>query len=196
VAAWTVHRKHGHAAFLKAPGIVLWLDRFDDRRRGRYAVTPELREQEERLQFDRFDHDDAWELGNLLVRLARERGLPVTVDIRRGDHQLFHYALPGTSPDNDDWIERKIRVVRRFGHSSYLVGQSYRDRGTTFDAEPHLEAALYAAHGGCFPIIVKGTGPVGTVTVSGLPQLDDHRLVVEAIEAFLESRGAEKSPGS
>ncbi|MFG2110998.1 heme-degrading domain-containing protein [Micromonospora chersina] len=155
-------------------------------------MTPELREQEERLQFDRFDHDDAWALGTLLVGLARERGHAVTIDIRLGDHQLFHYALHGTSADNDDWIERKIRVVRRFGHSSYLVGQTYRDRGTTFEEKSHLDAALYAAHGGCFPIILRGTGPVGTVTVSGLPQLDDHRLVVEALELFLDSKDSDK----
>ncbi|MFC3502799.1 heme-degrading domain-containing protein [Micromonospora krabiensis] len=150
----------------------------------------ELQEQEERLQFDRFDHDDAWELGSRLVGMARERDLSVTVDIRLGDHQLFHCALPGTTADNDDWIERKIRVVRRFGHSSYLVGQSYRDRGTTFEQQPHLDPARYAAHGGCFPIILRGTGPVGTVTVSGLPQLDDHRLVVEALGLHLEAKRA------
>ena len=152
-------------------------------------MTPELQEQEERLQFGRFDHQDAWDLGVRLVGLAQERGHAVTIDIRLGDHQLFHYALAGTSADNDDWIERKIRVVRRFGHSSYLVGQTFRDRGTTFEQDQsHLEPALYAAHGGCFPIILKGTGPVGTVTVSGLPQLDDHRLVVEALELFLRSK--------
>ncbi|MFI7609345.1 heme-degrading domain-containing protein [Micromonospora sp. NPDC049366] len=150
----------------------------------------ELQEQEERLQFDRFDHDDAWELGSRLVGMARERNLSVTVDIRLGDQQLFHCALPGTTADNDDWIERKIRVVRRFGHSSYLVGQSYRDRGTTFEQQPHLDPARYAAHGGCFPIILRGTGPVGTVTVSGLPQLDDHRLVVEALGLFLAAKRA------
>ncbi|MFI6263640.1 heme-degrading domain-containing protein [Micromonospora sp. NPDC051006] len=154
-------------------------------------MTPELQEQEERLQFDRFDHNDAWDLGDRLVRLARERGHSVTVDIRLGDQQIFHYALPGTTADNDDWIERKIRVVRRFGHSSYLVGQSYRDRGTTFEEQSHLEPARYAAHGGCFPIILRGTGPVGTVTVSGLPQLDDHRLVVEALGLLLDSKNPE-----
>ncbi|GIF53145.1 hypothetical protein Afe04nite_76840 [Asanoa ferruginea] len=120
--------------------------------------------------------------------MARERGHAVTVDIRLGDQQVFHCALAGTTPDNDDWIERKIRVVRRFGRSSYRIGQSYRDRGTTFEEQAHLDPALYAAHGGCFPIILKGTGPVGTVTVSGLPQLDDHRLVVEALGLFLESK--------
>ncbi|MEO5877953.1 MAG: heme-degrading domain-containing protein [Streptosporangiaceae bacterium] len=151
-------------------------------------MLSELQEQEEQLQFPHFDHDDAWRLGNLLVSVARERGLAVTVDIRRGDHQLFHYALPGTGPDNDDWIERKIRVVRRYGHSSFLVGQTFRDRGTTFEEEsPHLDPARYAAHGGCFPILIRGTGPVGTVTISGLPQLDDHRLVVEVLGLFLAS---------
>ncbi|TDC39791.1 heme-degrading domain-containing protein [Micromonospora sp. 15K316] len=149
---------------------------------------PELQEQEERLQFDSFDHDDAWALGTRLVELGRARGHAITVDIRLGDHQLFHYALPGTSADNDDWIERKIRVVRRFGHSSYRVGQGFRDRGTTFEEQAHLDPARYAAHGGCFPIILRGTGPVGTVTVSGLPQLDDHRLVVEALGLLLEAK--------
>lgn len=148
-------------------------------------MMEELREQEERLRFPGFDHDDAWRLGVLLVGLARERGLAVTIDVRLGDQQVFHAALPGTTPDNDDWIERKIRVVRRFGHSSYRVGQTFRDKGTTFDAQPHLDSALYAAHGGCFPLLVTGVGPVGTVTVSGLPQLEDHRLAVEALDRYL-----------
>ena len=43
----------------------------------------------------------------------------------------------------------------------------------------------YAAHGGSVPIIVKGTGCVGAVTVSGLPQRDDHRVVVEAMAEVL-----------
>ena len=150
------------------------------------GLAARLEEQEHRLQLDTFDNDDAWRLGCLLVELARERGHAVAIDVRRGDHQLFHCALPGATPDNDSWIERKIRVVRRFEHSSFLIGQRARDKGTTFEAAaPHLDPALYAAHGGCFPIRVRGVGVVGTVTVSGLPQLEDHALVVEALEGFL-----------
>ena len=44
---------------------------------------------------------------------------------------------------------------------------------------------MYAAHGGAFPILLRGTGCIGTVAVSGLPQLEDHRLVVEVLEAVL-----------
>jgi uncharacterized protein (UPF0303 family) len=150
------------------------------------GLAARLEEQEHRLQLDGFDNDDAWRLGCLLVELARERGHAVAIDVRRGDHQLFHCALPGTTPDNDTWIERKVRVVRRFERSSFQVGQRHRDNGTTFEAAtPHLDPALYAAHGGCFPIRVRGVGVVGTVTVSGLPQAEDHALVVEGLESYL-----------
>ncbi|WP_042379331.1 heme-degrading domain-containing protein [Streptacidiphilus melanogenes] len=150
------------------------------------TTTAELVEQERRLQFTRFTNDDAWRLGCLLVDLARERALPVTVDIRRGEQQLFHFASPGTCADNDAWIERKIRVVRRYGASSYLVGQRFREQGSSFEEKSRLDPDRYAAHGGAFPIVIADVGLVGTVAVSGLPQVDDHKLVVEALEHFLE----------
>ncbi|MGW0841498.1 heme-degrading domain-containing protein [Streptomyces sp. NPDC002787] len=144
----------------------------------------ELEAQELRLVFDQFTHDDAWALGSLLVELARERHAPVAIDIRRGAQQLFHAALPGSTPDNDAWIDRKRRVVERYGASSYLVGARFRAKGTTFEDSSRLDPDRYAAHGGSFPVTVMGTGVIGTVTVSGLPQLADHALVVEALERF------------
>jgi uncharacterized protein (UPF0303 family) len=145
--------------------------------------------QEDELQLAAFTNDTAWELGRRLVETARGRGLAVTVDIRRGEQQLFHCALPGTAADNDAWIERKNRVVRRFGHSSFYVGQSLRRDGTTIAERFLLDEAEYAPHGGAFPVIVRDVGMVGTVTVSGLPQEDDHRLVVEVLRAFLADPG-------
>ena len=143
-------------------------------------------EQQQRLQLTHFDNDDAWRLGCLLIELGRERRLPIVVDIRRGGHQLFHVSLPGTTPDNDTWVERKIRVVYRFGAPSFLLGLRSRLVGSTFEEDMGLPVQEYAAHGGSFPITVKGVGIVGTVSVSGLPQADDHALVVEALEDFLD----------
>ncbi|MBF6053541.1 hypothetical protein AF335_04100 [Streptomyces eurocidicus] len=140
---------------------------------------------EQRLIFDHFGNDDAWELGSLLVSLARERGAAVTVGIRRGGQRLFHCALPGTSADNDAWIDRKSRVVERYAESSYLVGARFRAKGRTFEDSSRLDPDRYAAHGGAFPVRVRGTGVVGVVAVSGLPQGDDHALVVEGLERFL-----------
>jgi uncharacterized protein (UPF0303 family) len=152
------------------------------------ALIAELEEQEERLVFTTFDNDDAWHLGCSLVELARERGLPVTVDIRCNGHQLFHAALPGTAPANDLWIERKVRVVEHLRCSSYLAGRRLAADGEELDHTHGVDPARYATHGGAFPVRVRGVvGVVGVVTVSGLPQADDHRLVVEAIEAYLKN---------
>ncbi|ANB06618.1 hypothetical protein SAM40697_2659 [Streptomyces ambofaciens] len=148
-------------------------------------TVEELEAQERRLVFRRFTNDDAWALGSLLVELARERGAPVAVDIHRAGQQLFHAALPGSTPDNDAWIARKRRVVERYGSASYLVGSRFRAKGTTFEESSRLDADTYAAHGGSFPITVSDVGVIGSVTVSGLPQVEDHRLVVEALERFL-----------
>ncbi|MDQ0777004.1 uncharacterized protein (UPF0303 family) [Streptomyces aurantiacus] len=147
-------------------------------------TVAELEEQERRLTLPRFTHDDAWTLGTLLVELAREREAPVAIDIRRAGQQLFHAALPGSSPDNDAWIDRKRRVVERYAASSLLVGTRFRAKDTTFEASSRLDPDTYAAHGGAFPLTVEGTGVIGTVVVSGLPQLDDHALVVEALTRF------------
>ncbi len=72
--------------------------------------------------------------------------------------------------------------------SSLRVGEEFRVRGGSFDEDSRLDVADFAAHGGAFPILVRGTGCVGTVAVSGLPQLEDHQLVVDTLERFLEAR--------
>jgi uncharacterized protein (UPF0303 family) len=148
-------------------------------------LIAELQAQEERLQFTRFDNDDAWELGSLLVELAKARGLSVTIDIRRCGQQLFHAALAGTTPDNDHWIDRKIRVVERLNVSSFLAGRRLAAKGEALDERYGVDPADFAAHGGSFPVRVRGVGVVGTVTVSGLPQEEDHALVVDALDRFL-----------
>jgi uncharacterized protein (UPF0303 family) len=149
------------------------------------TTATELLEQESRLTFTRFDNETALALGEHLLAAARAQALPVTISVRRNGQRLFHAALPGTSADNDAWIERKSRVVDRYGHSSFLVGTQFREKGSSFEAGSRLDPDQYAAHGGVFPVIVAGVGPVGTVGVSGLPQADDHAFVVEQLTSFL-----------
>jgi uncharacterized protein (UPF0303 family) len=143
----------------------------------------ELSEQERELRWPSFDEDEAWRLGVALVERARDRELPVAIDISRGDHQLFHAALPGSSPDNDAWLRRKARVVARFHHSSLFMGRLCRDAGRTLEEMFLVPESEFAAHGGAFPLTVTGVGVVGCVAVSGLPQLEDHALVVEVLRA-------------
>ena len=146
-----------------------------------------LLQEEQELQFTSFSEDTAWTLGCQIVERARQEGLPVVIDIMRGNHQLFHASLPGTAPDNDEWVKRKSRTVYRFGHSSLYMGELLKSRGQTIEKSYLITESEFAPHGGSFPVILKGTGMVGTITVSGLPSQDDHNLVVEAIRDYLAS---------
>src|SRR3954454_6847434 len=150
-----------------------------------FPSLADLAAEEEELKFSSFSNDDAWELGTALRELARRQGAPVAIDISRNQHQLFRAAVPGATPDIEAWIERKQRVVHRFGHSTLRVRQTFVERGTTFEEQSGLDPQRFAAHGGGFPVLVRSVGPVGVLVVSGLPQLEDHRLIVSALRAHL-----------
>lgn len=153
----------------------------------------DLLEQEERLVFDGFDNLRGIALGLHLLEMARTGSHPLTVDVTRYGQQLFHAALPGTSPDNDRWVERKRAVVDRFGHSSLYMRQLCDRDGIELATRFQLDPMAYAAYGGSFPIVVRGVGVVGNATVSGLPHEADHALLVGALGGFL-SRPAAATP--
>ena len=59
--------------------------------------------------------------------------------------------------------------------------------GETLEQRYGLSPQDHAAHGGGFPLILAGLGCIGAITVSGLPQVEDHGLVVEVLERLLAS---------
>ncbi len=144
----------------------------------------QLLQQETELQFARFNEDDAWTLGRILAEKARVENLPVAIDISVKDRTLFYYACKGSSPDNQHWINRKKKTVNRFGHSSLYVGRRLFEADTTIEKKYLLSEQEYAAHGGSFPIVIIDVGVIGTITVSGLAQKDDHAMVIAAIEEY------------
>jgi uncharacterized protein (UPF0303 family) len=145
----------------------------------------DLLQQEDEIQFSSFNNDMAFAIGTALLEAARSKGKGVTIDIARHGQQLFHFAMQGTSRDNDVWIQRKNNVVNRFGHSSFYMGISLKRKGQTIEEKYLISSSEYAAHGGAFPLIIRGVGVVGTITVSGLPQEEDHELVVTTLRKFL-----------
>jgi uncharacterized protein (UPF0303 family) len=141
--------------------------------------------QERELRLPGLDARVAWDLGLRLRTLAEERGLAVVIDVRRFGHPLFYAALEGTTPDHPEWVRRKINVVARFHRSSYAVGLKLKANHETLDTQQGLPLADFATDGGSFPLAVAGTGVVGSVTVSGLPERADHELAVEALCTLL-----------
>jgi uncharacterized protein (UPF0303 family) len=141
--------------------------------------------QEQELQFTRFDEETAWRLGGHVRALAVARKLSLVVDVRRFGQPLFYSALPGTTPDNVEWVRRKGNVVARFHRSSYAIGREMEEKKSNLSDRYGLPIAEYASHGGSFPLRVVGAGVIGSVTVSGLPERADHQLAVEALCAEL-----------
>jgi uncharacterized protein (UPF0303 family) len=113
--------------------------------------------------------------------LAVARKLSLVVDVRRFGQPLFYAALPGTTPDNVEWIRRKSNVASRFHRSSYAIRLELEEKESSLFERYGLPVADYAAHGGSFPLRVLGAGVIGSVTVSGLPDRADHQLAVEAL---------------
>ena len=141
--------------------------------------------QEQELQYLSFDEEAAWRIGSRLRTMAVERKLGVVIDVRRFNQPLFYSARPGTSPDNAEWVRRKVNVVQRFHRSSYAIGLEMKQKNSDLNQSQGLPVSDFATHGGCFPIRVQSAGVIGTITVSGLPQRADHELVVEALCAEL-----------
>jgi uncharacterized protein (UPF0303 family) len=144
-----------------------------------------LTEQERELQFTTFTSDTALALGLKVVALAKQKEKSITVNITINGKVLFHHAMQGASADQADWIRRKNNVVTRFGRCSFYTGIDHKHRGAVFEDISYLDPKDYAANGGAFPVSIRNVGMIGTVTVSGLRQAEDHAMVVEALRAVL-----------
>lgn len=143
-------------------------------------TVDELEAEARTLTLPAFDEAVALRLGGILTELARSRGLPIVIDIRSGTRCLYHVALPGSAALNDLWARRKSATALVFQAASFLVGARNRAKGESL-AKHGLSDADHADHGGAVPLVVAGAGMVAVATVSGLPQAEDHALVVEGL---------------
>jgi uncharacterized protein (UPF0303 family) len=150
------------------------------------ADIAQLKIQEEKLQFLSFSEEDAWVLGQSMRAAAAAKKHPFVIDIRVAGRNLFYTALPGSVPENENWVQRKINIVMLKHKSSYHVGRELAQNGKVLNEAMGFNPIDIAPHGGCFPITIKNVGVVGTITVSGIPQRDDHNFVVEQLCTFLK----------
>jgi uncharacterized protein (UPF0303 family) len=144
--------------------------------------------EEGELIFPKFDVADAVALGEIAVRIARAKNLPVAIEVRIDEWKVFHVSLPGATAENDWWMDRKARVVASDGHSSMYERVAAEEEGVdelTWYVMNNLPEETHALHGGGYPIHVIGEGHCGTILVSGVPQVDDHKLAVAAVREFL-----------
>lgn len=140
--------------------------------------------EEAELVLERFDEEDAWRLGCLMVDEAKRRGIQLAIDIRRPGQLLFHAVVKGATPDNDEWIRRKSNVAFRFRKSSLAVNVGLALSGKTIEERYFLDPKEYVPFGGAFPLAVRGVGMVACATVSSLPHEEDHAFAVDCLRKF------------
>ena len=148
------------------------------------TLLAQCEREEERLQFTSFSRADALALGLRLVEDAKAFPDPVAVEITVNGLVVFRYFPDDARLDNELWLARKRRSVELMEMSSLHFLAWLEANGETLESRK-LPADDYAAGGGGFPIRVRGTGMIGSVCVSGLPDhRDDHRLVTGALAAL------------
>ena len=150
-------------------------------------TVPELEELRD-LSVGELTADDAVDLGLVAVALIRERDLNLAVDVTLRGHSMFRAKLKRTGPGNDVWLDAKAAVATHFGEPSLLVKLRHLEAGTPFENRTDVDHSRRRAHGGSIPLR-NGDEVVGTITVSGEPDVVDHEVAAEALRRFLRQRG-------
>ena len=148
-----------------------------------------LLQEELLLTLPKLDVADALEIGEIAKSFGIQRSLPIAVEVRVGDWVIYHASLPGSTSENQWWIDRKARVVLLKHHSTIYERVSAEERGIDWHKENNLLDETHAIHGGGLPLITKHEGFVGVLLISGLPQVEDHLLGVEVLTEFLARKG-------
>ncbi len=148
-----------------------------------------LLKEEQLLTLDSLDVKGAVAIGEIAKSFGVAKGLPIAVEVRLGDWIIYHASLPGSTTENQWWIDRKARVVLLKHHSSIYERVSAEERGVDWHNENNLLDETHAIHGGGLPLITKDQGFVGVLLISGLPQVEDHLLGVEVLTEYLARKG-------
>ncbi|MDE1952133.1 MAG: heme-degrading domain-containing protein [Betaproteobacteria bacterium] len=146
--------------------------------------------QEAALMCEPVGAEAAWRLGALLREAALERGAGLAIEVRLGGNTVFFASMAGATPANADWARRKRNTVELLARSSYAAGLALSLEGSTLQDKMGLPLRDYASHGGSFALRSRSGLLWGAVTVSGLPQRDDHELVVAILTRWLREEPA------
>jgi uncharacterized protein (UPF0303 family) len=151
-------------------------------------TAKQLLEEESFLQLPSLRNSDALEIGEIATTLGNQKRLPIAIDVRIGDRIVYHASLEGSKPESDVWIERKVAVAMLKHHSTMYERVSAEERRIDWHKENNLQDETHAIHGGALPLITD-EGFKGVLTVSGLPQVEDHLFAVEVLAEFLARKG-------
>ena len=135
-----------------------------------------------KIELDSFSNKLGLEIGLTIVNLAKERNQNIAVQVERLNHTIFLYVDDNLPADKHNWLRRKANVTKHFEESSLNVKHDLINGNMTLEKTFALNEKEYLAKGGSIPVFVKNAGMIAVVTVSGLHDVEDHNIIVEALK--------------
>ena len=123
-------------------------------------------------------------IGARTQHLGEERGLPIAITVRLTGRTVFRVALDGSTPLNDAWMMKKIRVAEMFHQSTLLVQAEHKAKGEDFHARHGGTVDHWFPAGGAVCLRDSTLTFRGVLVVSGLPQVEDHALCREVLAHY------------
>ncbi len=140
-------------------------------------------EQERLLRFKYIDFEIVKRI-SLSIADSLEKKASAYIEAIINGNVVFSLALPGASRNNAEWVRRKSNLTSRYSQSSLRAYLSMQKNGKTLEG-CGMDARDYGLSGGSFPILLEGGLCIGSITVSGMTESEDHQAVVDAIASEL-----------
>lgn len=144
-------------------------------------------EEENRFQFERFSPEDAKALGEMLYEESKSCKRTVGVEIRMNGESVYRFMPGSCNHENGKWLAAKANTVEMMGMSSLHVRALLAKEGATLE-DKKMNVVEHGTLGGGFPLLLKGTGMIGTICVSGLWHEDDHALILRVLDRFIAEK--------
>jgi uncharacterized protein (UPF0303 family) len=135
-----------------------------------------------KIELDSFDNRMAFDMASKVIDLAKSRKQHIAIEIIRLNHTIFLYVDDSLPMDKHNWLRRKANVAKQFEESSLSVKNDLKEGNMTLKETFALDKKDFLAKGGAIPIFVKGAGMVAIITVSGLHDEEDHKIIIDALK--------------
>jgi len=135
-----------------------------------------------KIELDSFSNRMAFEMASKIIDLPKSRNQHIAVEISRLNHTIFIYVDDNLPVDKHNWLRRKANVTKQFEESSLSVKNDLKEGGMTLEKTFALDEKDFLAKGGSIPIFVKNAGMIAVITVSGLHDEEDHKIIIEALK--------------
>ena len=134
----------------------------------------------------------------MVKKMADALGMPKVVEVSSAELERAGRSYTSDTlstlaeqyPDSELWLERKRNAVELMQMGSLRFGCWLEKNGESLESRK-LNPDDYAPGGGGMPIVLKGTGVIGSVCVSGEPNhLDDQAIVTQALRQLKAEKEA------